>query len=63
MQITNTCANDDLQVQMIILLNEESEYGVTSLPVKLQVDWCQCTEVLIDSHKCYYNGLEIIKNE
>ena len=38
----------------------QSEYYITSLPVKLQGDWCSCTEILIDSYNCYYNGLEIL---
>ena len=40
----------------------QSKYQVTSLPAKLQVDWCRYTEVLINSYNCYYNCLEIIKN-
>ena len=47
--------------KIIILLNEQSRYWVTSLLAKLWVDWCRCNEVLIDSYNCYSVVLNLLK--
>ena len=57
----NTIMNNGLQVQIMILLNKQSEYWVKSLLARLQIDWSKCIEVLINSYKNYYNGLGINK--
>ena len=56
----------------MISTNVQSDCWVTSLPVKLQVDWYSCSEELINIGVLdfftiaitlsWYNGLEIIKN-
>ena len=58
-----TCANNDLKLQIMSSTKCAKRILSYKSASKSTSDWYKCTEVLIDSYNCYYNGLEIIKIE